>query len=161
MLNKNNIELAEEYLDIAFNLQMKGEIENAIKNYRLSIEYQPTARAYTFLGWALSKQGKFEEAIINCKIAIEIDPDFGNPYNDIGSYLVSLGEDTEAISWFYKAIEAPVYSPRHFPFYNLGRIFEKKGKWFEAINFYKQALEIDSTYKPANDAITQLTALMN
>jgi len=161
MLNKNNIELAEEYLDKAFQLQMEGDIEEAVENYKLSIQLNPTAKAYTFLGWALSKKGKLEEAITNCKIAIEIDPDYGNPYNDIGSYLVALGKDEESLEWFLKAIDAPNYDPRHYPYYNLGKVFERRGKWFEAIDFYKKAVEIEPNYKPANKAISQLTALMN
>lgn len=161
MLEKNKLTIAEEYLETAFQLQMNGKIDEAIENYKLSIEFFPTAQAYTFLGWALSKKGKIEDAIINCKIAIEIDPDFGNPYNDIGSYLVSLGRDDEAIDWFNKAIDAKNYVPRHFPYYNLGKIFEKRGKWFEAISFYKKAIELEPNYKPASDAVSQLTALMN
>lgn len=161
MLNKDNIELAEEYLDRAFQLQVDGDIEEAIENYKLSIQLNPTAKAYTFLGWALSKQGKLEEAITNCKIAIEIDPDYGNPYNDIGSYLVALGKDEESLEWFFKAIDAQNYEPRHYPYYNLGKVFERRGKWFEAIDFYKKAVELEPNYKPANKAISQLTALMN
>ena len=50
----------------------------------------PTAEAYTFLGWTYHFQGRIEDAIAECKRAIEVDPEFGNPYNDIGAYLIEL-----------------------------------------------------------------------
>jgi Flp pilus assembly protein TadD len=40
-----------------------------------------------------------EEAIAECHRAIEIDPDFGNPYNDIGAYLIERGDLRGAIPW--------------------------------------------------------------
>ncbi|NIO09761.1 MAG: tetratricopeptide repeat protein, partial [Deltaproteobacteria bacterium] len=45
----------------------------------------PTAEAYTFLGWTYSFMGQLNEAIEECQRAITLDPDFGNPYNDIGA----------------------------------------------------------------------------
>jgi len=55
-----------------------------------------------------------DEAIAECKRAIEVDPEFGNPYNDIGSYLIALGRHDEAIPWLEQAIVAPRYDPRHY-----------------------------------------------
>ena len=34
--------------------------------------------------------GQLDEAIEECHRAIRTDPDFGNPYNDIGAYLIEL-----------------------------------------------------------------------
>ena len=71
----------------AFAAQMAGEYDRAVELYTESLALHPTAEAYTFLGWTYHFQGKIEEAIAECKRAIEIDPEFGNPYNDIGVYL--------------------------------------------------------------------------
>jgi Tfp pilus assembly protein PilF len=84
--------------------------------------------AHTFLGWAYSFQGKIDEAIQECEIAIQIDPDFGNPYNDIGVYLIEKGEYDEAIPWLTKAMEAKRYEPRHYPHINLSRVYAKMGR---------------------------------
>ena len=54
-------------------------------------------------------------------------PEFGNPYNDIGAYLIEKGQLDEAIGWLEKAKTAERYEPRHFPFMNLGRIYAAKG----------------------------------
>ena len=50
-----------------------------------------------------SFQGRPDDAIAECKIAIAVDPDFGNPYNDIGAYLIELGREEEAVTWLERA----------------------------------------------------------
>lgn len=161
MSNQEKILLASEYFNKAYKLHLSGNIKEAIEAYKRSIDYYPTPKAHTYLGWAFSLNGRFEEAIEECKIAIELDPDFGNPYNDIGSYLISLNRYDEAIYWLEKAIDAPDYEPRHFPLYNLGRVFEKKGDWFTALNYYSESLKVSPEYELAKNAFIRLTALMN
>ena len=82
---------------------MHGRLEEAVAHYQRSIALHPTAEAHTFLGWAYSYQGRPEDAIAECKIAIAVDPDFGNPYNDIGAYLIELGREEEAVAWLERA----------------------------------------------------------
>ena len=100
----------------------------------------PTAEAYTFRGWAYQSFGRTDDAIEECKRAIQVDPDFGNPYNDIGAYLIAKGELDEAIEWLEKAKRAPKYEPRHFPFMNLGRLYAQKGMVMKAISEFEEAL---------------------
>ena len=70
---------------------LNGHYDLAIKFFRRSIEVYPTAEAHTYLAWSLSYLGLIEEAIDECKTAIDLDPDYGNPYNDIGAYLIDAG----------------------------------------------------------------------
>jgi Tfp pilus assembly protein PilF len=158
---KNKISLASEYFKKAYDLHLKGKIDDAINNYKLSIEYYPTSKAHTYLGWAYSLHSQYEKAIEECEFAIELDPDYGNPYNDIGSYLIKLNRFDEAISWLEKAIEAADYEPRHYPYFNLGRIYEKKGDWFTAMKYYEDDLNINPDYELAKSALLRLTAMMN
>jgi tetratricopeptide (TPR) repeat protein len=130
MINKEKILLATEYFNKAYQLHMSGNIKEAIKTYQKSIDYYPTPKAHTFLGWAFSLNGRFEEAIDECKTAIDLNPDYGNPYNDIGSYLINLERYDEAIYWLEKAIEAPEYEPRHFPYTILAEFMKKKVNGF-------------------------------
>ena len=111
----------------AYRYQMEGELDAAIEHYQRSVEVYPTAEAHTFLGWSLSAQGRLEEATAECLRAIEIDPDFGNPYNDIGVYLMQQGRLDEAILWLEQAKQARRYGPRQFPFLNLGRRLSQAG----------------------------------
>ena len=103
-------------------MHLAGRFTEATAFYRKSIEALPTAEAHTFLGWSLSYLGQLEEAIAECKQAIGIDPDFGNPYNDIGVYLIDLGRSQESIPWFKRAIQSKRYCCYHYPYFNLGRV---------------------------------------
>ena len=117
----------------AYDHQMREELEEAIRLYQESITIYPTAEAHTYLGWTYSFQGRLDEAIEECHKAIAVDPDFGNPYNDIGVYLMQKGDLDGAIPWLEKAKRAPRYDPRQFPYMNLGRIYLRRGQWTEAL----------------------------
>jgi Tfp pilus assembly protein PilF len=120
---------------------LSGDFEEAVALFTRSLEARPTAEAYTFRGWAYSFQGRLEEAIEECRKAIATDPTFGNPYNDIGCYLMEQGKHDEAVSWFEQAKRAPRYEPRHFPYLNLGRLRAARGEFAEAILEFQGALE--------------------
>ena len=121
-------------------LQMERRLPEAIDAYLRSIEAYPTAEAYTFLGWTYSWMGQYERAIAEAKKAIEIDPDYGNPYNDIGTYLTELGRPDDAIPWLEKATQAKRYASPDFPHLNLARIWTYKGMWNKALASYEAVL---------------------
>lgn len=154
-------EQAVEYFQKAYELQMKGDLEGAVAYYTKSIDLYPTAEAYTFRGWTYSFMGRVDEAIEECYKAIEIDPDFGNPYNDIGAYLIQKGRLDEAIPWLEKAIKAKRYESRAFPHMNLGRIWERKGEWRKAVEEYRKAVKANPDYLSALQALRRLQAMMN
>src|SRR5215475_4029905 len=115
MATREDYNKAMELVKRAMDHQLAGELDNSIRLYKQSLALCPTADAHTYLGWAYSFQGRIEEAISQCEIAIQIDPEFGNPYNDIGVYLMQQEKLDEAIPWLEKAKKAKRYQPRHFP----------------------------------------------
>jgi tetratricopeptide (TPR) repeat protein len=161
MSEKDPLSKAIRLFQKAYEYQMNGEYELAVEYYKRSIEAYPTAEAYTFLGWTYSFQGKLHEAIAECKKAIETDPDFGNPYNDIGAYLIELGRYDEAIPWLEKAMVAKRYEPRHYPHFNLGRVYLIKGMVKKALEEFQKALEISPDYPIAREAIDRLKLTLN
>jgi Tfp pilus assembly protein PilF len=133
------LERAFRLLERAYERQQAGDLEAAVRLYKASIDERPTAEAHTYLGWTYSNMGRFDDAINECKTAILVDPGFGNPYNDIGSYLIQKGELDKAIPWLEMAKKAPRYEPRHFPYLNLFRVYIKQGRLDEAQREYEQA----------------------
>ena len=121
-------EEAELWWKHAYDAQMRGELDVAIGLYTKSIEIEPTAEAYTFRGWVKSFQGHLDEAIADCHRAIEVDPEFGNPYNDIGAYLMQQGDMRGAVPWLERALKAKRYECYFYPHFNLGRIYEQFGR---------------------------------
>lgn len=152
---------AMKYFKAAYELQMQGELEKAVFNYKKSLEIQETAEARTFLGWTYSFMGNLQGAIEECHRAIAIDPDFGNPYNDIGAYLLQMGKLDDAILWFEKAKRATRYQTPEFAYCNLGKVYELKGLWPKAMVEYQNALRIRIDYEPAAAALLKLHAKLN
>ena len=149
---------AMELVGKAYQHHMKGEIDQAVELYNQSLVTFPTAEAYTFRGWARSSQHDFEEAIADCHRAIDVDPEFGNPYNDIGAYYLELNQPDDAVPWLRMALKAKRYESFCFPYFNLGRIFEAQGRLEQALEHYRFALNENAGYVLAAKAIERVKA---
>lgn len=145
----------------AYRIHVRGDTDRAIELYTESIAICPTAEAHTFRGWAYSAMGRLDDAIAECKRAIEVDPAFGNPYNDIGAYLIEKGEGDEAIDWLEKAKMAPRYEPRQFPFMNLGRLYASRGMVRRAIEEFESALKLAPGDPACTKALAALRSSLN
>ncbi len=145
----------------AYECQRAGDLAGAIRLYQASIAIRPTAEAHTFLGWVYSFEPRYQEAIAECKRAISVDPTFGNPYNDIGVYLMALGRDDDAIPWLERAKQAACYEAPHFPHVNLARIYDKRGRTLDALNELTLALEKTTDRASVIRAIRKLQMKVN
>jgi tetratricopeptide (TPR) repeat protein len=145
----------------AYKRQMQGQLADAMILYRRSLEVYPTAEAHTFLGWTYSMLGRYENAIAECEKAIAVDATYGNPYNDIGAYLIELERWREAIPWLEKATEASRYEAPQFPHMNLGRVYEHLGDHEGALKAYERAIAIDPFYRTAIWAKYEMLARLN
>jgi tetratricopeptide (TPR) repeat protein len=153
-------ETPDEFFAAAYRRHMAGELNEAIALYRKSIAHRPTAPGHTFLGWAYAHQGRVDEAIAECERAIAIDPDYGNPWNDIGSYLISKGELDRAIPFLQRATKAERYCCPHFPHLNLGRVYLLQRRFRDARREFERVLELVPGYPPAIIWLKILEALM-
>lgn len=149
-----------ELIQRAYTLQMAGDLEQAIEVYKDSIEIFPTAEAHTFLGWTYRFQGNLDAAIAECKLAIDVDPTFGNPYNDIGAYLIEKGDYDGAIPWLEKAIASVRYESYHFPWYNLGRVYVAKEMYNKGRECFLRSLTIQPDYELAAQGLQKLRMLL-
>jgi Tfp pilus assembly protein PilF len=153
-------QFAVELYEKAHQLCRQGDAELALDLCRRSLELHATAEARTLLGWIYHNQGRTDDAIAECKKAVELDPDLGNPYNDIGAYLIEKGDYDGAIGWLEKATSSRRYQSYHFPWYNLGRAYAAKELFKRAAECFEQALEIEPDYKEAEDALRRLKRLV-
>ena len=145
----------------AYEAQMRGDLDEAAVLYTQSVEAYPTAEAHTFLGWTYSFMSLTDEAIEECHRATEVDPDFGNPYNDIGAYLIEQGNLYSAIPWLQRAMTAPRYESYFYPHFNLGRVYEAQGRASDALREYKAAIELNPKYTLAIQAFRKLQSKLN
>lgn len=152
---------AKQLFHQAYEAQLAQNYEEAIELYKRSIETYPTAEAHTFLGWVYSFQDRYDEAIAECLAAIRVDETLGNPYNDIGSYLLAKGDSYGCVRWFRRALFAPRYESYAFPHFNLGRVFEMRRKYLDAARHYTLALEQQPGFSEAAKALRRIQAFLN
>lgn len=145
----------------AYEAQLELNYEQAIFLYKQSIDLCPTAEAHTFLGWVYSFQGRYDDAIQECIRAIAVDGTLGNPYNDIGSYLVAKGDLYDCVEWFKRALDAPRYESYAFPHFNLGHVYETRGRLLEAAKHYGLALQEQPGYAQAVKALRRVQCKLN
>jgi tetratricopeptide (TPR) repeat protein len=159
--DREKFERAVTLINEGLQAQHEGELDRAVDLYRESIELCATAEGHTYLGWALSYQGRLDEAIEHCHEAIALDPDFGNPYNDIGVYLMQRNRADEAIPWLEKAKAAPRYEPRHYPYINLGQIYAARGELIKAIEEFQGAAKLAPSVESIRRQLAELIAKLN
>ncbi len=148
--------MAQDYFELAFDLQMQGELDKALYYYARSLDLMQSPECYAFMAWAESLRGNFSEAVELCRVAIDLDPDFGNPWNDLGAYLIELGRPQEAIPYLEQALRCPRYLTYQYAHYNLGRVYEKLGEPQMARRKYEDALAEEPTYILARVALERL-----
>lgn len=157
----DNQKLARGLWEKGLHHLLQGRFLTAVDLLNQSLSLHLTAEGYTYRGWAVSFLGLLDQAIGDCRLALQVDPEFGNPYNDIGVYLMCQGRMDEAIVWLEKAKKAKRYDPRHFPFLNLGHIYLTKGNQMKALDEFMQALDIDPENQVALKAIGEMDLLIN
>jgi Tfp pilus assembly protein PilF len=153
--------LALAFFQQAYEAQIRGELDEAADLYKQSIAAYATAEAHTFLGWTYSFMNLSDDAIAECHRAIEVDPDFGNPYNDIGAYLIEKGDFMGAVAWLKQAMQAPRYEATFYPHFNLGRVYEAQHNDFAALREYKAAVDLNPDYALAVRAFRKLQGKLN
>ncbi len=153
---KNRQEKASALLYKGYQAQRQGDLGDAMRLYQESIQIYPTAEAHTSLGWTYNFLHRYEDAIEECRTAIALNPEFGNPYNDIGLYLMKMGKLDDAVPWLEHAIEAT-----HYPYLNLGRIALAKGDLLQAAREFGRALAAEPRSLTARRTLAALSAQLN
>jgi len=113
------------------------QFENALK---INKNY---AFTYYNIGYIQYKLGAYEDALayfreaLKFKLAAQLHMDI---YNSIGITYSEMGNDTDAVHAFKKAIE--ILPGSIIPYNNLGRQYSKMGKFDQAIEIFEKGLRI-------------------
>lgn len=138
------------------NYISQKNFKDALQTFVEANEVLKTAQSLTLIGWAHSLQGNFSKAKQFCFEAIKHDPDYGNPYNDIGSYLLSEGKIKESFSWFSLAKKAKFYLNREFPYINSAKAHLMMKNYKKALNEFSGALELAPYHKELQKTVNKL-----
>jgi Tfp pilus assembly protein PilF len=133
-----------------------GEIDLASYLYAHSLEWGETVEARLGLAFSYAYGGQLERAVEECRKAVAADPEDGRASNDLGVYLMQLGDDDQAVPHLLQAVSAAKNTERHHPHYNLGRIYERRKNYAAAFASYKAALAEDAGFDAAKKALERV-----
>ncbi len=94
----------EEHINLGMAYEKKGEIDNAVEEYKKASKKLPSA--YLYLGNAYMQKGDLDEAESHYKKAIKKQPDLSDAYNNLAwLYYMEKENLAEAEKLVLKALE--------------------------------------------------------
>jgi len=131
------------YNNLGFYLSNRGEVAEAMENYRKSLQIKPDYEdAHNNLGYAYAGQKKYPEAIAEYEAALRVRPNHPEVHNNLGNALGDMGRVDEAMAHYVITLQQkPEHADAH---NNLGVALAMKGRFAEAIEHFHAAMR----YKP-------------
>ncbi|WP_373533068.1 tetratricopeptide repeat protein [Vampirovibrio sp.] len=131
----------QDSLAQALTYHQRGDLTQAIAEYRHCIQTHPTAVAYTNLGVALRTQGHIKAAIAAYRNALTLDANYVPALSNLGGGLRALGQLDEAIVILKQALMLqPDFAAAH---YNLGLTYMDFQQPEKAIACFDAALRLE------------------
>lgn len=132
-----------------YNLGMaafdKQDYEEAIKHFKRSLRMNPNiARTHNELGMCYLFLSKFDDAITCFEKAISLDPRMAEAHNSLGVALYNKGKLREAEQQFLVVLSSEEYQTKFIPMYNLGNLYQKRGDYSKALEYYNDAIKDDN-----------------
>ncbi|XP_065668956.1 UDP-N-acetylglucosamine--peptide N-acetylglucosaminyltransferase 110 kDa subunit isoform X1 [Hydra vulgaris] len=145
---KQNPMLAEAYSNLGNVLKEKGQLKDALANYRHAVKLKPDfIDGYINLAAALVAAGDLEGAVQAYATALNYNPDLYCVRSDLGNLLKALGRLEEAKACYLKAIETqPNFAVA---WSNLGCVFNAQSEIWLAIHHFEKAVQIDPNFLDA------------
>ena len=132
----------KEIIENAINLQLKGNIEEAIKCYKYCIDNGINdPRVLCNYGLILLKSGDLENAQLMMEKSIIISPNDTLSYNNLSGILQEQGKYNEAEIILNKSLE--IDPKNSITYSNLGTVLLRQGKLDSAESILKKSLSIN------------------
>lgn len=145
-----------EWIQKGHEFVFQKKPQEALDAFQKAGELKETAEVLTLIGWAYSQMNQNEKAKAMCLSAIKLDPDYGPPYNDLGTYLLNEGQFNEALKWFELAKKASLYQNKEYPYINAGRAYLAKKDIMNALKEFETALVIAPYHEELKSTVAKL-----
>jgi tetratricopeptide (TPR) repeat protein len=137
----------EKLSEIGQKYLAAGELGLAIKYLMAAEDKRPNdPNIHYYLGVAYDQRGLPDKAVEHYQRAIELKPDYSEAYNSLGAHYAENNNLQKAEEAFKKAAANPAYATPFYAFYNLGKVYEKRGLQQEALKQYQQAIRLQPNY---------------
>ncbi|RZF20996.1 tetratricopeptide repeat protein [Halobacteriovorax vibrionivorans] len=157
-MNAKREEKYEQNISQAHVLVSKKDLAGALELFEKARGHKETAEVLTLMAWVNSQMGNNEEAKSLCLKAIEIDPEYGAPYNDLGTLLLNEGHINESIKWYELAKKAPKYTNREYPYINAGRAYMQLNNFDKAMEEFEVALKLVPENQELRHTVSKIRA---
>ncbi|SMG16540.1 tetratricopeptide repeat protein [Paraburkholderia susongensis] len=127
--------------DRAFAAHRDGRLDDAERDYRATLEHNPShVDALHLLGVLRHQQGQHEEAVALVRRAVNLRPEDAALQLNLGNALKALGQIDAAIEQFRNALTlAPTFPMAH---YNLGNAYASVGRHEDAADAFERSLRL-------------------
>ncbi|KAG0718523.1 UDP-N-acetylglucosamine--peptide N-acetylglucosaminyltransferase subunit [Chionoecetes opilio] len=145
---KQNPMLAEAYSNLGNVYKERGQLQEALENYRHAVRLKPDfIDGYINLAAALVAANDMEQAVQAYVSALQYNPELYCVRSDLGNLLKALGRLDEAKACYLKAIETrPDFAVA---WSNLGCVFNAQGEIWLAIHHFEKAVALDPNFLDA------------
>jgi Tfp pilus assembly protein PilF len=133
--------LAQHRARLATSMLMEGELGDALREARQSVEVDPRCwDCRLALGTVYAARSEFRQAEEELKKVLAHDPT--NPFalNTLAAVYLNLGRPDEAETLAQRAAENENYEGRHLAYYNVGWAFLQQRKYSDALGAFSRAL---------------------
>ncbi|HEV7734507.1 MAG TPA: sulfatase-like hydrolase/transferase [Candidatus Binatia bacterium] len=126
---------------LAFAATRQGDMKEAEREYRASLEYQPNQhRVYGALGGLALARGDLDQAEVLVRRALELAPTFVEGMSNMGFIAALRGDQQTAESWYQRAIALdPTYPHVYRRFADL---YYDREDWTHAAEYYRRVLAL-------------------
>lgn len=135
------------------------KLSEATRMLQRVIEIDPTnAIAHKNLCQALELQSKIEQALAACRGAIAINPRDGDAYYRLGMVYANAQNYNAAMINMRRAIGLESQNVKYY--ISLGEVLQKQGELEEAMELYKQVLELSPGFTVAQTKLQEVETLI-
>ncbi|HLR86688.1 MAG TPA: type IV pilus biogenesis/stability protein PilW [Wenzhouxiangella sp.] len=140
----------------------RGDLKIAIEKLERAISLDPAhVPAYITLALVQERLGRDAVARRHYRKAANLAPDDGATLNTYAVFLCQQGEYREADELFRRAVRDPFYETREVVLTNAGSCARRDGRWEEAQDYLRAALDYNSEYPAALYQMTRLYLLQD
>ena len=137
------------YNDIGNVFYEKGQLEDAVKQYKTAIRLKPDfLEPHNNLGMIYSEQGRFADAVMEFRTALRFNPKQMDVRFNLGNAYTRQGKLSEAVEEFKTLLKMNPNEPQYH--YALGETYDKNGRSDEALEEFKAAVRLNYGFTDAH-----------
>jgi tetratricopeptide (TPR) repeat protein len=148
-----------------------GKSDRALADFQKVVELKPdVAEAYFEMGYVYQQQQQYDEAILAYRQALQIHPDDAVVHHNLARCYIRQGnreaaererkiakqlqDDADEIDRAQAGIHQYPDQPERYAY--LASLYQKRGKWEQAIQQYRLALTVNPRFMPAYHQLVEI-----